>query len=54
MPITSTGPVTFGSAQIGNWKAKHRNLNGQLDEVVILGRALDADEVIRLATTSVM
>ena len=40
LAITTADPITFGSAQIGNWDREHRNLNGQIDEIVILGRPL--------------
>ncbi|MDZ4696024.1 MAG: LamG-like jellyroll fold domain-containing protein [Deltaproteobacteria bacterium] len=56
MPITSApAPTpdtpTFGSVQLGNWDETHRNLNGQLDEFVILSRALSAAEILALSRT---
>lgn len=38
-------PATFGLAQIGNWDGADRKLNGRIDELLILGRALTDDEI---------
>ena len=50
-PIASRGEVSLGSAQIGNWDREHRNLNGQIDEILILGRPLAAREIAAMAAT---
>lgn len=38
-------PARLGPARIGNWDRHDRKLSGRLDELVLLGRALDDDEV---------
>ena len=52
--IVQPRPLSIGIADIGNWPYKNwakgtefetRNLNGLMDEFLILGRALDADEI---------
>jgi ferric-dicitrate binding protein FerR (iron transport regulator) len=50
MSIGDPAPVRFGAAQIGNWDRQHRNLNGQIDEVMVLGRALRVEEITALAS----
>ena len=35
----------LGPAQIGNWNTNDRTLSGRIDEMLILGRAMDDDEV---------
>lgn len=49
LPIAGAAPVRFGPAQIGNWDRQHRNLNGQLDELLLSARALSAAEIAELA-----
>jgi len=38
-------PARLGPAQIGNWDSKDRKLSGRMDELLILGRALNDEEV---------
>jgi hypothetical protein len=54
-PYIPAGPLRIGRAEIGNWndeseRSTHsiRNLNGRVDEVMIFGRALKPEEVVRL------
>ena len=41
-------PAKLGAAQIGNWNRHDRRLSGRVDELVILGRALDDTEIQNL------
>ena len=41
-------PARLGPAQIGNWARTDRLLSGRVDELVILGRAMDDAEVLAL------
>ncbi|MFG0334454.1 MAG: LamG-like jellyroll fold domain-containing protein [Maioricimonas sp. JB049] len=41
-------PARLGAAQIGNWNRHDRKLSGRIDELVLLGRGLDDDEIYRL------
>ncbi|QDU38617.1 FecR protein [Maioricimonas rarisocia] len=41
-------PARLGAAQIGNWNRQDRKLSGRIDELVLLGRALDDDEILQL------
>jgi hypothetical protein len=41
-------PAQLGSAQIGNWNKEERKLSGRLDELIILGRAMNEEEVSAL------
>lgn len=47
-------PVVIGEAEIGNWKAHSqkqtelRSFNGRIDELLVLGRALDPGEIAEL------
>jgi Concanavalin A-like lectin/glucanases superfamily len=54
-PYVPAGPLRIGRAEIGNWndgsqRSTHsiRNLNGRVDEVMVFGRALKPEEVVRL------
>jgi hypothetical protein len=54
-PYVPAGPLRIGRAEIGNWndgsqRSTHsiRNLNGRMDEVMVFGRALKPEEVVRL------
>lgn len=38
-------PAKLGPAQIGNWNTNDRTLSGRIDEMLILGRAMDDEEV---------
>ena len=38
-------PARLGGAQIGNWNQQDRKLSGRVDELLLLGRALDDAEV---------
>lgn len=38
-------PARLGPAQIGNWDRQDRKLSGRIDELLILGRAMNDDEV---------
>jgi hypothetical protein len=38
-------PARLGPAQIGNWDKKDRKLSGRIDELVLLGRAMNDDEI---------
>lgn len=38
-------PARLGKAQIGNWDRNDRKLSGRVDEMLLLGRCLDDDEV---------
>lgn len=38
-------PARLGPAQIGNWDSKDRKLSGRIDELLLLGRALNDTEV---------
>lgn len=38
-------PARLGPAQIGNWNKEERKLSGRVDELVVLGRAMDDEEV---------
>jgi hypothetical protein len=55
VPIEFDIPLHIGDTELGNWNiATHRNncpirfLNGCMDEFMMFGRALDADEIARL------
>jgi len=41
-------PAVLGSAIIGNWKAADRKLSGRIDEMLILGRAMNNAEIKKL------
>lgn len=48
-------PLVIGPAEIGNWRPQEhtgehsiRSLNGRLDEFALFGRALSADEILKL------
>lgn len=38
-------PAKLGPAQIGNWDQNDRKLSGRVDELLLLGRAMDDEEV---------
>jgi hypothetical protein len=38
-------PARLGAIQIGNWNQDDRKLSGRVDELIILGRAMDEKEV---------
>lgn len=38
-------PARLGPARIGNWNAEDRKLSGRIDEIVLFGRALSAEEI---------
>ena len=38
-------PARLGPAQIGNWDRQDRKLSGRIDELLIMGRAMNDDEV---------
>lgn len=38
-------PARLGPAQIGNWNRRDRRLSGRMDEILLLGRALDDVEI---------
>ncbi len=42
---STTYPARLGATQIGNWNQGERKLSGRVDELVILGRAMDDSEV---------
>lgn len=54
----ATGQLTIGSATIGNWSqagpkhesTKIRNLNGRIDELIVFGEALSAEEIRHIYT----
>jgi ferric-dicitrate binding protein FerR (iron transport regulator) len=46
--LDETAPALLGAAQIGNWDQYDRNLSGRVDELVVLGRALDGGEIAEL------
>jgi len=41
-------PARLGAAQIGNWNRQDRKLSGRIDELVLLGRALDDNDIRQL------
>ncbi len=41
-------PARLGPGQIGNWDFRDRKLSGRMDELLILGRAMNDDEIHRL------
>ncbi|MCX7429680.1 MAG: FecR domain-containing protein [Planctomycetia bacterium] len=43
--LAEAPPARLGPARIGNWNQHDRKLSGRIDELVILGRALDAGEI---------
>lgn len=43
-------PARLGPAQIGNWDKHDRKLSGRVDELLILGRVMNDDEVRELFT----
>jgi hypothetical protein len=43
--LAEAPPARLGPARVGNWNASDRKLSGRLDEIVLLGRCLTADEV---------
>ncbi len=38
-------PAKLGPAQIGNWNRTDRKLSGRIDELLLLGRAMEDDEI---------
>jgi ferric-dicitrate binding protein FerR (iron transport regulator) len=42
---TTAHPARLGPAQIGNWNQQDRKLSGRVDELLLLGRAMQANEV---------
>jgi hypothetical protein len=38
----------LGPAQVGSWNRSNRRLSGRMDELVVLGRALNAVEICEL------
>ncbi|MFN4257862.1 MAG: LamG-like jellyroll fold domain-containing protein [Gemmataceae bacterium] len=52
LPLRTPPVFRFGTAELGNWKPIHpktgfpiRNFNGRMDELLLYGRALSADEI---------
>jgi hypothetical protein len=43
--LAEAPPARLGPARVGNWNQHDRKLSGRIDELAILGRALDADEI---------
>jgi hypothetical protein len=43
--LAEAPPARLGPARIGNWNAEDRKLSGRVDEIVMLGRALTAEEI---------
>ncbi len=43
--LAEAPPARLGAARIGNWNAEDRKLSGRIDEIVLLGRALTAEEI---------
>ena len=41
-------PARLGPAQIGNWNRQDRKLSGRVDELIILGRVMNDDELREL------
>ena len=46
-------PARLGPARMGNWNNKDRKLSGRIDELVFIGRALSAAEILALYETGV-
>ncbi|SFI29471.1 LamG-like jellyroll fold domain-containing protein [Planctomicrobium piriforme] len=46
--LQTAHPARLGPAQIGNWNQADRKLSGRIDEIVVLGRAMDDIEVRNL------
>jgi hypothetical protein len=45
VPLVVAPPALLGEAQLGNWNAGDRELNGRLDDFLLLGRALTDEEI---------
>lgn len=41
-------PAVFGPSRIGNWNVRDRTLSGRVDEMLILGRKMDDNEISEL------
>lgn len=54
--VTGMGPLRLGAAELGNWQAQGashplRNLNGRVDEFMILNRVLGVSEITEMHRT---
>lgn len=54
--VSGMGPIRLGAAELGNWQAQGashplRNLNGRVDEFMILNRVLGVSEIIEMHRT---
>ncbi|MEY2599895.1 MAG: hypothetical protein RLZZ142_2154 [Verrucomicrobiota bacterium] len=48
MTLSGAAPAVLGPAEIGNWDLYDRKLSGRLDELVLMGRAMEEREVAAL------